>query len=66
MKVKYIVINPLDTNETFTFRSRIKAIQFAYEMANYFFLVTEIVRKPRYVSGNGKILVYANGNWRRF
>lgn len=66
MKAKYIVTNPLYPSETFTFRSRTKAIQLAYEMANYFFLVTEVVRKPKYASGNGKIYVYANGNWRRF
>lgn len=65
MKTKYIVINPLDNTETFAFRSKTKAIQLAYEMANYFSLVTEVMRKPNYVSGIGKILVYADGGWRR-
>ena len=65
MKAKYIVTNPLYNEEIFTFRSRYKAIQFAYEMANYFSLVTEVVRKPNYTSGNGKILLYADGRWRR-
>lgn len=65
MKAKYILTNPLDETETFVFRSRKQALAVAYQVSVFLSLVTTIERKPTYKSGIGKILVYANGNWRR-
>ena len=65
MKAKYIVVNPW-TFDKYSFRSRKSALTFAWEMARYYFLVTEVTRNPRYVYGQGIIHVYANGTWRRF
>lgn len=65
MKAKYIVTNPLDNTETFTFRSQRQALALAYQISLFLSLTTSIERKPAYKSGIGRILMYANGNWRR-